>query len=96
MAAEGIAAGSGGTSKGLDMNASASATTATGLAAGRHAGPRHPQDWQGAGHRAQGRHAQRPSAPYENTPAARVAFARRFAVSMGAAAVARMGLPEAG
>jgi hypothetical protein len=77
------------------MNASASATTAT-RPAGRHAGSRHPQDWQGAGHRAQGRHAQRLSAPYENTPAAHVAFARRLAVSMGAAAVAAIALPEAG
>jgi hypothetical protein len=77
------------------MNATASATTDTRPAVGRHAGSRHPQDWQGAGHRAQGRHAQRTSAPYENTPAAHVAFARRFAVSMGAAAAALM-LPEAG
>jgi hypothetical protein len=78
------------------MNAAASATIGTRPAAGRHAGPRHPQDWQGAGHRAQGRHAQRACSPYENTPAAHVAFARRFAVSMGAAAMAAIGLPEAG
>lgn len=78
------------------MNATASATAGTRPATGRHAGPRHPQDWQGAGHRAQGRHAQRPSVPYENTPAGRVAFASRFAVSMGAAAAAAMMLPEAG
>jgi hypothetical protein len=77
------------------MNAIASATTAR-PAAGRHAGSRHPQDWQGAGHRAQGRHAQRPIAPYESTPAAHVAFARWFAVSMGAAAAAAIALPEAG
>jgi hypothetical protein len=76
------------------MNATASASAGTRRATGRHAGARHPQDWQGAGHRAQGRHAQRASAPYENTPAAHVAFARRFAVSMGAAAAAMM-LPEA-
>jgi hypothetical protein len=76
------------------MNGSASAATRT--AAGRHAGARHPQDWQGAGHRAQGRHAQRLSATYENTPAAHVAFTRRLAVSMGAAAMAAIGLPEAG
>jgi hypothetical protein len=78
------------------MNATASAATATHPAAGRHAGSRHPQDWQGAGHRAQGRHAQRLSAPYENTPAAHVAFTRRLAVTMGAAAMAARGLPEAG
>jgi len=78
------------------MNAIASAATATRPAAGRHAGPRHPQDWQGAGHRAQGRHAERPSVPYENTPAAHVAFGRWFAVSMGAAAAAKIALPEAG
>ena len=77
------------------MNATASATAGTRPATGRHAGPRHPQDWQGAGHRAQGRHAQRTSAPYENTPAAHVAFARRFAVSMGAAAAAAIVLPGA-
>ena len=80
----------------MDMNATTSATAGTRPAAGRHAGPRHPQDWQGAGHRAQGRHAQHPSASYESTPAARAAFARRFAVSMGAAAMAVIGLPEAG
>jgi hypothetical protein len=79
----------------MDMKSSAPATTGTRSAAGRHAGSRHPQDWQGAGHRAQGRHAQRPNAPYENTPAAHVAFARRFAVSMGAAAAAAIVLPEA-
>jgi hypothetical protein len=79
----------------MDMKSSAPATTGT-RPAGRHAGSRHPQDWQGAGHRAQGRHAQRTSAPYENTPAAHVAFTRRFAVSMGAAAAAAMMmLPEA-
>lgn len=78
------------------MNATASAAAPTRPATGRHAGSRHPQDWQGAGHRAEGRHARRPSVPYEATPAAHVAFARRFAVSLGAAAAAAMTLPEAG
>jgi hypothetical protein len=65
------------------MKSSASATAGT-RSAGRHAGPRHPQDWKGAGRPVAGRHAQDRRAPDHYTPAALTgALARRFAVSAG-------------
>ena len=102
------------------MKSSAFATTGARPAAGRHAGPRHGQDWLTAGRRAHGRHAQGRHAPGGQVPGGQVpggqvpggqvpggqvtdrhtgtrpagAFARRFAVSVGAAAMAAIGLPE--
>jgi hypothetical protein len=92
------------------MTSAAFAITGTRPAAGRHAGPRHAQDWLSAGRRAQGRHA-RP-APDQHTPDQHPpgqhaldqhtggrrasAFARRFAVSVAAAAMAAIGVPEVG
>ena len=89
------------------MTSSAFAITGTRPDAGRHAGPRHAQDWLSAGRRAQGRHAQgRPApdqpvpdqpAPDQQTGTRRAgAFARRLAVSVGAAAMVAIGLPEVG
>ena len=65
-------------------------------APGRHAGPRHPQDWLSGGRRAQGRHAhvRRASGPGPSAERAH-AFARRFAASVGAAAMVAIGLPVA-
>ncbi len=92
------------------MKSSAFATTGARPAAGRHAGPRHGQDWLTAGRRAHGRHAQGRHAPDRQVPGGQVpggqvpdrhtgnrpagAFARRFAISVGAAAMAAIGLPE--
>jgi hypothetical protein len=92
------------------MKSSAFATTGARTAAGRHAGPRQEQGWLTAGLHAHGRHAQGRQAPGPQArnrhepdrhgpdrhtvtrPAG--AFARRLAVSAGAAAMAAIGLPE--
>jgi hypothetical protein len=75
------------------MTSSAFATTSARPAAGRHAGPRHAQEWLTAGRPAHGRHAQDRHAAGTRRAGA---FARRFAVSVGAAAMAAIGLPEVG
>ncbi len=65
------------------MQSSAAATAVTHPTTGRHAGPRHPQDWKGAGRPATGRHAQDRSASDQHAPVADFgAFARRFALSV--------------
>jgi hypothetical protein len=65
------------------MKSSASATAATRPATGRHAGPRHPQDWKGASRPATGRHAEDRTPSDQRAPVADFgAFARRFALSV--------------